>query len=83
MQLKLDVIQLRVTSAKSINQTIHSNPSIMILYLNLNTKQWFVSYVQAGNSNGWSELELCDRLQALHLIELGYEITYTQHTNTN
>lgn len=51
----------------------------MTLYLNLNTKQWFISCVQVGTSSGWSNLETCDRLYALYLIELGYEIIYTNH----
>lgn len=49
----------------------------MRLYLNINTKQWFTSCVQSGSPSGWSNLQVCDRLQALHLIELGYEILYT------
>lgn len=51
----------------------------MQLFLNLNTRTWYATYVQAGSPTGWSTPEKLDRLEALRLLELGYVFQYTMY----
>jgi uncharacterized protein YbdZ (MbtH family) len=48
----------------------------MQIYVNLNTKQWYIAMVQAGSPTGWSEPSPVDRLEALNYIEQGWDVIH-------